>query len=147
MSKNSGWDERAGSDGEVNDLPDAGPTVELFMGDTPTLIEPTLSVRDAAVRLRDAEVGLLVVGTIAHVHGVVSERDIVRCVAAGADLDTTAVSEIESEDLRWATSDTSVPDVVEEMMEHYLRHVLIAGEAGQLVGVASMRDLMAAYLS
>lgn len=121
--------------------------VEQFMGDTITMVEPSLSLRGAAERLRDAEVGLLVVGTVEAVLGVVSERDIVRCVALGADLDDTTVETIESKDLKWATRNTSVADVIEEMMEHYLRHVLIAGDAGELVGVASMRDLVAAYLT
>src|SRR6056297_2572622 len=121
--------------------------VELFMGDEAAMIEPSLSVRQAAERLREDEVGLLVVGDAVHVQGVVSERDIVRCVAAGVDLDTTTVEAIESEDLKWATRTTSVADVIEEMMEHYLRHVLIAGDDGELVGVASMRDLVAAYLT
>jgi len=121
--------------------------VELFMGEEPTMIEPATSVRDAATRLRDAGVGLLVVGTADQVQGVVSERDIVRCVADGANLDATTVETIESEDLKWATRTTPAADVVEEMMEHYLRHVLVAGDDGELVGVASMRDLMAVYLS
>lgn len=123
-----------------------GPAVELFMGETVPLVDPSTTVREAAVRLREAEVGLLVVGTADAVQGVVSERDIVRCVASGVDLDGTTVEAIESEDLKWATRDTSVAEVVEEMMEHYLRHVLIAGDDGQLVGVASMRDLIAAFL-
>ncbi len=126
--------------------PDGALAVEQFMGDTVTTVEPTMTLRKAAERLREAEVGLLVVGTVDAVQGVVSERDIVRCVALGVDLDTTTVETIESEDLKWATQGTPVADVVEEMMENYLRHVLIAGEGGQLVGVASMRDLMAAYL-
>lgn len=125
---------------------DSGPTVEQFMGDTVTTVEPSLSLREAAKRLRDAEVGLLVVGTVEAVQGVVSERDIVRCVALGMDLDTTTVETIESEDLKWATHGSAVADVVGEMMENYLRHVLISGEGGELVGVVSMRDLMAAYL-
>lgn len=120
--------------------------VKLFMGETPTTVEPSTTIRAAAARLRDAEVGLLVVGTIEAVQGVVSERDIVRCVASGADLDATTVETIESEDLKWATADTSVADVIEEMMENYLRHVLIADDEGVLVGVASMRELMSAYL-
>lgn len=120
--------------------------VELFMGETVPLVEPLASLREAAALLRDAEVGLLVVGTPDAVKGVVSERDIVRCVALGVDLDTTTVESVESEDLKWAARTTSVADVVEEMMENYLRHVLIAGDTGELVGVASMRDLLAAYL-
>ncbi len=121
--------------------------VGLFMGETVPLVHPSMSLREAAEQLRDAEVGLLVVGTVDAVHGVVSERDIVRCVALGVDLDTTAVEAVESKDLKWATHTTSVADVVEEMMEHYLRHVLVAGDDGTLVGVASMRDLLAAYLN
>jgi CBS domain-containing protein len=141
MSKNedSGRDDAPTSDDDQ--------AVELFMGEEPTMVEPTLSVREAAGRMRDAGVGLLVVGTAAHVQGVVSERDIVRCVSEGIDLDATTVETIESEDLKWATRTASVADVVEEMMENYLRHVLIAGDDGELVGVASMRDLMAVYLS
>ncbi len=121
--------------------------VELFVGDVITTIGPTASLREAAARLSDAEVGLLVVGTVDAVQGVVSERDIVRSVAGGVDLDATTVATIESEDLKWATRSASVADVVEEMMEHYLRHVLIADDEGHLVGVASMRDLMAAFLA
>jgi len=120
--------------------------VEQFMSDSVTIVEPSLSLRQAAERLREAEVGLLVVGTADAVQGVVSERDIVRCVALGVDLDATTVEAVESEDLKWATQGTTVTDVIEEMMENYLRHVLIAGDGGRLVGVASMRDLMAAYL-
>jgi CBS domain-containing protein len=123
-----------------------GPAVELFMGEAVPLVDPSTTVREAAVRLREAEVGLLVVGTADAVQGVVSERDIVRCVANGVDLDSTTVEAVESEDLKWATRETSVAEVVEEMMENYLRHVLIAGDDGQLVGVASMRDLIAAFL-
>lgn len=129
-------------------LADSGnQAVELFMGETVPMVEPSMPLREAAVRLRDAEVGLLVVGTADAVHGVVSERDIVRCVALGVDLDTTAVEAVESKDLKWAARTASVADVVEEMMEHYLRHVLVAGDQGELVGVASMRDLLAAYLN
>jgi CBS domain-containing protein len=69
-------------------------------------------------------------------------------VAQGVDLDATTVGAVESEDLKWATRDATVAEVVEEMMEHYLRHVLIAGdEPAHVVGVVSMRDLMAAYLT
>ena len=79
--------------------------------------------------------------------GVVSERDIVRCVALGVDLDATTVETIESEDLKWAAQGSSVDTVAEEMMENYLRHMLIADDTGLLVGVVSMRDLLTAYLT
>lgn len=125
---------------------DGDQKVEQFLSDTIPTIEPSASLRAAAQRLVQAEVGLLVVGRPDAVQGVVSERDIVRCVANGIDLDATPVEAVESEDLKWATRSSTVAEVAEEMMEHYLRHVLIAGDDGELVGVTSMRDLMTAYL-
>jgi CBS domain-containing protein len=139
---NSDEEWTAGDEAEIG----GGPAVELFVGETVPMVDPSTTLREAAVRLRDAEVGLLVVGTVDAVQGVVSERDIVRSVALGVDLDTTTVEAVESEDLKWATRETSVAEVAEEMMENYLRHVLIAGDDGQLIGVASMRDLLAAFL-
>jgi len=122
-------------------------TVELFMRDTIAMIDPAMSLRDAAERLQAAEVGLVVVRADDAVVGVISERDIVRCVALGLDLDATTVATVESEDLKWATEGSSVDVVAEEMMENYLRHMLIADDAGQLVGVLSLRDVVTAYLT
>lgn len=133
---------------EDEGVPRAGAmSVELFMSDSIAMVSPSTSIRDAAERLQAAEVGLLVVGTPGAVHGVVSERDIVRCVALGADVDSTTVEAIESDHLKWATVDSTVDTVAEEMMENYLRHMLVADDAGQLVGVVSMRDLLTAYLA
>ena len=132
----------------LDDLPAGGgdQPVELFMRDTVTVIDPSASLREAATRLQSDEVGIVVVGTVDAVKGVVSERDIVRCVALGVDLDATTVEAVESENLKWAAQGSSVDTVAEEMMENYLRHMLIADDAGQLLGVVSLRDLITAYL-
>ena len=75
-----------------------------------------------------------------------SERDIVTSVALGFDLDETTVERVETDDLVWATTDSTVGDVAEEMMEHYLRHMLIRDDEGLLAGVVSIRDLLTAFL-
>ncbi|MEM8748230.1 MAG: CBS domain-containing protein [Actinomycetota bacterium] len=126
-----------------------GPGREMItslLADEVVFVEPTASVHEAAEVLRSADVGLAVVGHREHVAGVVSERDIVRAVALGRDLDTTIVEVIETEDLRWSTTQTSIDDVAEEMLENHLRHVLVRNDDGSLAGVASMRDLLGAYL-
>jgi CBS domain-containing protein len=109
-------------------------------------VDSAASVRDVAVKLRSADVSLAVVGDDQHVLGVISERDVVRAVALDIDLDTTLADAIETDDIKWATVDSSVDDVAEEMLENYLRHVLIGNDDGALVGVVSMRDLLAVYL-
>lgn len=107
-------------------------------------IAPTASVRDAARMIAGASVGCLVVGTTDEVVAIVSERDVVRAVADGADLDQLTVGELGSHTLVWASIDDTVGDVAEEMMEDYVRHVLVRDDSG-LVGVLSMRDVLAAY--
>ena len=84
------------------------------------------------------------VGTTDDVIGVVSERDIVRAVAEGLDLDRTTVADIASRRLVWLDADDNIGDAAEEMMEDYVRHVLVRDEGG-LVGVLSMRDVLSAY--
>ena len=119
--------------------------VTAFMGEEPVLIPSSTSLREAARALHEGDTGLIVVGTTSAVEGVVSERDIVRAVSKGVDLDATTVAAVETKDLFWATEESTVAGVVEEMMEDYVRHILI-GHSGGLVGIVSMRDLLAAYL-
>ena len=117
-----------------------------FVSDAIAYVDPTASVRDAAVQLRTADVSLAVVGNQQQVLGVVSERDIVRAVALDLNLDLTLVDAVETDELKWATVDSTVDDVVKEMLQNYLRHVLVRHDDGSLAGVASMRDLLAVYM-
>jgi CBS domain-containing protein len=119
-------------------------TITAYMSDEVVALDPTATLREAAVALEEAGVGCVVVGTREAVEGVVSERDILRAVAEGVDLDATPVSEVESRHLMWATTDSTVEEVVDEMMGNYVRHVLV-GEDHRLVGMVSIRDVLAAY--
>ena len=55
--------------------------ITAFMAEEVTIAESTTTLRDAAVALETAGVGILVVGTRDSVEGVVSERDVLRAVA------------------------------------------------------------------
>ena len=120
-------------------------TVGSLIGGDIVAIERTTTMRGVAKALDDANIGLVVVGSAESVDAVVSERDVVRAVAAGADLDTMLAEDGGTTNLRWATVDSTVGEVIEEMMSGYLRHVLVRDERGVLVGVVSVRDLLAAY--
>ena len=117
-----------------------------FVSDAITSVEAHSSLRRVAEVLRTSDVSLAIVTDGETLCGVVSERDIVNAVALGSDLDTTQVEAIETENLKWATATSTVDDVAEEMLENYLRHVLVGSDDGDLIGVVSMRDLLTAYL-
>ena len=130
------------SDGTAFQGPDA--PVRIFVSTDLITIGPSASLRDAAVAIADASIGMLVVGAADNVEAVVSERDIVRAVAQGLDLDTVAVIDIGSTELVWVDADESIGAAAEEMMKDYVRHALVRDEIG-LVGVLSMRDALSAY--
>jgi CBS domain-containing protein len=121
-----------------------GAPITTYMSDSVVTVAPTASLREVAGIIADASVGCVVVGSADAVEGVVSERDIVRAVAEGLDLDAVTVAEIESKSLVWIPADSSVGAVAEEMMEDYVRHVLV-GDQGRVVGIVSMRDVISAY--
>lgn len=120
-------------------------SITAYMNEEIVLLEPSTSLRQAAVALEEASAGCLVVGAADAVEGVLSERDILRAVARGLDLDATSVGALESTELKWATPDSTIGEVAGEMMENYVRHVLV-GEDHRLVGMLSMRDALAALL-
>jgi CBS domain-containing protein len=95
--------------------------------------------------LADADVGALVVGEVGAVRGVVSERDVVRAIASGALLSTTA-GELASTPVVSCSVDATVTEAAAVMLEHAVRHVLLA-DADGYAGIVSARDLLGVYAS
>jgi CBS domain-containing protein len=80
----------------------------------------------------------------ARVLGVISERDVIRAVAAGKDLDSITAADVDARDVVTCTPDTTVRTAAVLMMEHYVRHLLVEDRNGP-VGMVSARDLLGAY--
>ena len=120
--------------------------ISVYTSEEVATIRPEASLLDAVKGLVADEVGLLVVGTPDRVQGVLSERDVVRAIAAGRDPGSTAVTEIAPSGLVWCEPTATVAEVARLMMTEYVRHVLV-GAGDQLVGVVSARDLLGAYVS
>jgi CBS domain-containing protein len=118
--------------------------VTTYMADAIVTIEASASLRQVASLIADASIGCVVVGSRDRVEAVISERDVVRAVADGLDLDAITAGEVGSRALVWASVSDSIGAVAEEMMEDYVRHVLV-GENGGLVGIVSMRDVISAF--
>jgi CBS domain-containing protein len=120
--------------------------ITVYTSDEVASISPTASLLDAVKELVAGGVGLLVVGTPESVQGVLSERDVVRAIAAGRDPAATPVADVARSGLVWCEPTATVAEVATLMMTEYVRHVLV-GAGDQLVGVVSARDLLGAYAS
>lgn len=121
-------------------------TIAPFISDDVLTLTPATTLREAAIALRTADVSLAVVSDGQRINGVISERDIVAAIAQGVDVDEAHVSTMDAATLKCATPESTIDAVAEEMLTAYVRHILVRSEDGTLVGVVSMRDLLAAYL-
>lgn len=119
--------------------------VESVMRDTVVAVEPSASLHEAALALRAAGVGSLAVMDGEEVHGIVSERDVVRAIADGADPAAVTVAEVMTRDPRYVTLGDHVETALEIMLEAGIRHLPVV-EEGELVGIVSIRDLAAAFV-
>ena len=104
-------------------------------------ISPDLSLTEAARRMRANDVSSLMVLDDEKFVGIVTERDLVRSIAAG-DLPATAVVADHMTDQPIAIGpDTGIREAAAEMLELEVRHLPVM-EEGQVVGMVSLRDLL-----
>lgn len=120
--------------------------VSILVGDSVVRATEDATIRQAADALVTGGVGALVFGEGDRPVALLSERDVVRAIAEGRDPATAAALDIATTDLIWCDSSATVDEVAEEMMENYIRHVLVE-EDGVLIGIVSARDLLGIYSS
>jgi CBS domain-containing protein len=103
------------------------------------------TVAAAAAAMVTANVGSAVVMQGSFLHGILTERDVLRAAASGEDLSVSVVSGWMSPDPHSASPDTSVEDAAQVMLLNGFRHLpVVDGRA--VCGVVSLRDLFAARI-
>ena len=78
--------------------------------------------------------------------GILTERDVLRAAASGADLTTSPVSAWMTKDPEFATLDTTIEDAAQLMLLHGFRHLPVL-DGREIRGIVSLRDLFAARIS
>jgi CBS domain-containing protein len=100
------------------------------------------TLKDAAVRMQQEQVGALLVQRAAEYVGIVSETDIVRrAIAVGIPVDSCAVEKVMSSPLISIDIEQSVADANEIMSISKIRHLVVT-ERGEVAGIISIRDLV-----
>ncbi|QIE55356.1 CBS domain-containing protein [Pikeienuella piscinae] len=104
---------------------------------------PGETVEILAHKLRLAQVGALIVsGDGSAMLGIVSERDIARCLAErGAEAHRATVKEIMSTEVMTCAPEDSLTSVARQMTARRFRHMPVV-ERGRLVGMVSIGDIV-----
>lgn len=124
--------------------PAAQPVSEL-VGDEVERVAPDATLREVCAVLSDRGVGIVGIGGEAgRLDGVVSERDIIAALAAGADPDAVTAGDVEVEHIYYVDPSATLEEVAAEMLSKWTRHLFV-GEPDRLAGVVSMRDVLGAF--
>lgn len=112
-------------------------------GDHVVTVRSDATVTELLAMLAEHQIGAVVVsdddGTV---HGIVSERDIVRHLhGAGAALLEQPVSAIMTGDVHTCALDTGIADMAATMTQHRFRHVPVVQE-NRLIAIVSIGDVV-----
>ena len=108
------------------------------------MIPSGTTMLDAAKLMVDKNVGLLVICDAkerTNLAGVISERDIMKAIASGKELNA-AVDEVSTKHAITVKASANVAEAAKAMNKNRIRHVVVVDEQGKPIGVVSMRDLV-----
>lgn len=110
-------------------------------------IKPEDSVLDAIRVMAEKGIGSLVVMEDQELLGIISERDYARkVIIKGRSSESTAVSEIMTDNVITTSSSETVNDCMSVMTEKKIRHLPVV-EDNAVIGMISIGDLVEAIIS
>ena len=120
-------------------------TVAMIMSKKPKTVGPGLSIVSAAKKMHAARVGSLFVKKGKKLVGIVTDTDIVRrAVSTNKNLGKMTVEKIMTTPICTIEGNQSVDDAQDMMGDLGVRHLAVT-QAGEIVGVVSVRDLLMFY--
>jgi CBS domain-containing protein len=117
-----------------------------LVGGSATVIGPEATIAGAAEALVEDGVGSLAVVDERRLVGIITERDVVQCVAEGADPEEESVGEWMSDAPDTFSPEVEVEEAAAWLLEMGYRHMPVM-ENGELLGIVSIRDVLWAIIS
>jgi len=108
-------------------------------------VGPMQTLREAARLMARHRVGSAVVQDAEQLVGILTERDVLKAVADGAECEGASVQEFMTSDVVTVGPDWDLIEAAGEMARRRIRH-LVVYDGGQLLGVLSVRDVLPALL-
>jgi len=110
-------------------------------------IAPDQSAMEAARQMRDERIGSLLVKKNGDYVGILTETDFVRKAAAeGKDVSKLTVEALMHQPVVSIESTKTVRDAMNRMGDFGVRHIIVS-EAGKVVGMVSVRDVLLYFKS
>lgn len=106
------------------------------------IVAPDEPVAQAAMKMRDLDIGFLPVGENDRLVGMITDRDIaVRAVAEGKDPKNCKVRDAMTHEVLYCFEDQDTSEAAELMSKHQIHRLPILNRSKRLIGILSVGDL------
>ncbi len=109
---------------------------------------PEMTLRDAALKMRDGDFGILPIQKNDKLVGMITDRDIaIRCVAEGGDAKNLKVGEVMTEKVLYCFEDQSLDEVAKNLGDNQVRRLPVVNREKKLVGILTLSDLARSHIN
>ena len=120
------------------------PTIAEVMRSEFIEVAPEDTLGEVADRMNALNVGAVVVKDFGRLIGILTERDLLKAMAARVHTSEARVRQWMTENPITASADTDVEEAARVMLENGFRHLPVLDENGQVAGVVSLRRVVGA---
>ena len=120
------------------------PQLSDVMRSEPIEVAPEDTLGEVAERMSAVNVGAVIVKDFGRLIGILTERDMLKAMAARVHTSEARVRQWMTEDPITAGGETDVEDASRIMLENGFRHLPVVDENGHVVGIASLRRVVGA---
>lgn len=107
-------------------------------------VPPGTTLRDVAQKMRDNDMGSVMVGENDRLTGMVTDRDIaIRAVAEGLDPGKATAGDVMTKAITYCFDDQEIEDAAKVMEQKHIRRLAVLNRDKRLVGFLSLDDLAA----
>jgi CBS domain-containing protein len=107
-------------------------------------VAPEDTLGEVAERMTARNVGAVVVNDFGTLIGILTERDLLKAMAARVHSSEARVRQWMTADPVTATADTDVEKASRVMLEHGFRHLPVLNDEGHVIGIVSLRRAVGA---
>ena len=107
-------------------------------------VAPEDTLGEVAERMSAVNVGAVVVKDYGRLIGILTERDMLKAMAARVHTSEARVRQWMTEDPLTATAEMDVEEAAQVMLEHNFRPLPVLDDSGQVIGLVSLRRVVAA---
>ena len=120
------------------------PRLADIMRPEPIIVAPEDTLGEVAEQMTAVNVGAVIVKDYGRLIGILTERDLLKAMAARVHTSEARVRQWMTEDPLTAPADADAEEAAQIMLEHGFRHLPVMDENGAVAGIVSLRRVVAA---